>query len=716
MAKEIVIFPGGYHPFSPGHLFAYNTLRKAFPSADLYVASSDSTSERPFPFEDKKILAVAAGIPTDKFVEVKSPYKAEEITKDYNPEKDVLVFGLSAKDANRLSYVKKDGTPGYFQKYKPGIVMDTFDKHAYVYITPTVSYKVMGKDVTSASIIRKMYGEADDKGKMEILKELYPKASPEKLKPIFDKALMTSETYMPARYKAGLSDSTAKKRKVFWKKLGKYPFTKSEYEKAKDAPGDTKKTHPSKYTVAYKKKFGEDMIQFNEFLSRLEEDYKTSEKRFLDQGANPEELKADIEFHKANKNTFKPEWKNIDAIKDWKTFQEFIKDQQGQKKVKQSFKTEQDQVTLRDDDKWLILVPLDHKTSCFHGSDTDWCTTKADKEYFSKYFFEAGVILVYCLKKNETKDKWAVALHLDDLDDSEFFDKKDNSINQFSFKAQTGLDFEDIVNGVKANQDYIQKKREENHKKDLNFLLKQAIENRKPNKDLENLIITTKNAQAAYEYALYVLKGPFKDGEPIIAKNPDWVYEYASNVLKGPFKLGEPAIAKDPKWAYRYALGVLRGPFKLGEPEIAKSPMESHYYALDVLKGPFKLAEPVIAKDSHWAYPYARDVLKGPFKLGEPEIAKSPMESHYYALDVLKGPFKEGEPAIAKYPGWAYKYARDVLKGPFKEGEPAIAKYPGWAYKYARDVLKGPFKLGEPEIAKDPGLAYEYAQIGRAHV
>ena len=51
MAKEIVIFPGGYHPFTPGHLFAYNTLRKAFPSADLYVASSDSTSERPFPFE-----------------------------------------------------------------------------------------------------------------------------------------------------------------------------------------------------------------------------------------------------------------------------------------------------------------------------------------------------------------------------------------------------------------------------------------------------------------------------------------------------------------------------------------------------------------------------------------------------------------------------------------------------------------------------------------
>jgi len=64
---------------------------------------------------------------------------------------------------------------------------------------------------------------------------------------------------MPPRYKAGLSDSTAKKRRVFWTKLGKYPYSKSEYEKAKHAPGDSKETTPSKYTTAYKNKFGEDL-------------------------------------------------------------------------------------------------------------------------------------------------------------------------------------------------------------------------------------------------------------------------------------------------------------------------------------------------------------------------------------------------------------------------------------------------------------------------
>ena len=259
MAKEIVIFPGGFHPIHPGHVSVYNALKKVFPAAEVYIASSDSTKERPFPFDDKKVLATAAGIPTDKFVEVVSPYKAMEITKNYDPSKDLLIFGLSAKDASRLSYTKKDGTAGYFQKYVPGTVMDPFEQHAYVYIAPTVTFKLMGQAVSSASIIRKMYGEADDAGKYEILKELYPKGDPKKIKTIFDRALTTSESTMPPRYKAGLSASTAKKRRVFWTKLGKYPYSKSEYEKAKHAPGDSKETTPSKYTTAYKNKFGEDL-------------------------------------------------------------------------------------------------------------------------------------------------------------------------------------------------------------------------------------------------------------------------------------------------------------------------------------------------------------------------------------------------------------------------------------------------------------------------
>jgi hypothetical protein len=66
------------------------------------------------------------------------------------------------------------------------------------------------------------------------------------------------EAAQPKKYFARLSDSTAKKRKTFWKELGQYPFTKSEYEKADEVPGDSKETRPSKYNKKYKMMFGEE--------------------------------------------------------------------------------------------------------------------------------------------------------------------------------------------------------------------------------------------------------------------------------------------------------------------------------------------------------------------------------------------------------------------------------------------------------------------------
>ena len=50
-----------------------------------------------------------------------------------------------------------------------------------------------------------------------------------------------------------------------------------------------------------------------------------------------------------------------------------------------------------------------------------------------------------------------------------------------------------------------------------------------------------------------------------IAKYPQWACWYAQYILKGPFKLGEPAIAKDPYWACWYAEEVLHLPEKQAE-------------------------------------------------------------------------------------------------------------------------------------------------------
>ena len=72
------------------------------------------------------------------------------------------------------------------------------------------------------------------------------------------------------------------------------------------------------------------------------------------------------------------------------------------------------------------------------------------------------------------------------------------------------------------------------------------------------------------------------------------------------------AVAKDPERAYWYAVGILKGPFKLGEPTIAKDPMRAYLYAKKVLEGPFRLGEPAIAEDPRWSYWYALKVLNLP--------------------------------------------------------------------------------------------------------
>lgn len=186
----LVIYPGGFHPFHLGHASVFDHLAHKFPSGEVYVAATDTTTERPFTFPDKKFLANQSGVPTDRFVQVKSPYKAEEITGGFDPEKTLLVFAVSEKDSDRFSFApKRDGSPPYFQPYGPD-ADQPMAKHAYIYIVPKLDFTVAGKTVDSASKIRAMYADGSDETREEIIADLYPLGkAPKKIKRILDKTL-----------------------------------------------------------------------------------------------------------------------------------------------------------------------------------------------------------------------------------------------------------------------------------------------------------------------------------------------------------------------------------------------------------------------------------------------------------------------------------------------------------------------------------------------
>jgi hypothetical protein len=171
--KKIVIIPGGFHPYHAGHRALYDAAREAFPSADVYVAATADTSNRPFPFEVKQKLARLAGIPAHRFIQVRSPFRAEEITQMYDPATTQLIFVRSEKDRDnqpRAGGVRRDGTPAYLQPYKRS-GLQPMNTHGYIAYLPVVQF---GPGMTSATEIRSKWPTMDQDQKLNLVKSIYP--------------------------------------------------------------------------------------------------------------------------------------------------------------------------------------------------------------------------------------------------------------------------------------------------------------------------------------------------------------------------------------------------------------------------------------------------------------------------------------------------------------------------------------------------------------
>jgi hypothetical protein len=173
--QQLVIIPGGFHPFHAGHYALYQAAQEAFPGADIKVAATNDTSQRPFPFKIKEKLAQLAGVAPGDFYQVKSPFRAEEITKNYNPEDTELIFVRSEKDANKPPQAggnKKDGNPAYLQPLAGQDALLPMTQHAYMVYLPTVEF---GPGMTSATEIRTAWPTLNEKRKTALVMSLYPK-------------------------------------------------------------------------------------------------------------------------------------------------------------------------------------------------------------------------------------------------------------------------------------------------------------------------------------------------------------------------------------------------------------------------------------------------------------------------------------------------------------------------------------------------------------
>ena len=142
------------------------------------------------------MMIQSAGI-DPKFVEMtKNPYLAGEITEKYDLDKTKVIFVVSEKDMEgdkpRFKFgLKKDGSPSYFQPYNKDNKdkLENASKHGYIATLPTMDFKILGKDIRSASQIRELYKQSDDQGRRDLIQDLYGSMN-EEIKRIFDNKLI----------------------------------------------------------------------------------------------------------------------------------------------------------------------------------------------------------------------------------------------------------------------------------------------------------------------------------------------------------------------------------------------------------------------------------------------------------------------------------------------------------------------------------------------
>jgi len=187
--RTVAVMPGGFHPFHPGHKSLYDWAVKTFGQGNVYVAATNDTAARPFPFDVKKKLAGMAGVPESNFIQVKSPFNAMSY-QDIVDDNTALVFVRSEKDKAeqpKPDQTKKNGEPGYLRTYT-GKDLNSSNEMGYMAYGPTINFDFSGMQIKSASELRATWPNMSDEDKHKAATLMYGDGHDEAVQ-LLDKAL-----------------------------------------------------------------------------------------------------------------------------------------------------------------------------------------------------------------------------------------------------------------------------------------------------------------------------------------------------------------------------------------------------------------------------------------------------------------------------------------------------------------------------------------------
>ena len=199
--KVIAIYPGRFQPFAKHHAAAFLWLQKQFGKDNTYIATSDKVElpKSPLNFKEKKAIINMYGF--KNIVQVKNPYKAEEILSKFDPNTTAVVFMVGEKDMKEDPRFKigtlKSGNASYFQDYnKNKDNMQGYDKHGYLIVAPHISLNVPGYGEMSGTEVRKALGDKTipEEKKKEIFNKIFGWYSPKLANYMINKFSSLKET------------------------------------------------------------------------------------------------------------------------------------------------------------------------------------------------------------------------------------------------------------------------------------------------------------------------------------------------------------------------------------------------------------------------------------------------------------------------------------------------------------------------------------------
>ena len=432
------------------------------------------------------------------------------------------------------------------------------------------------------------------------------------------------------------------------------------------------------------------------------------------QEADANQVKKTVDQYRdlVNRNQVSGTERNIDWWRQqgWTAFKQFVDDKstQATKTQVKRKRAAGKSIMLKDTPEWLVVIPLDHDASCFHGRGSDWCTARPTAHYFDSYFLDKDIVLIYCINKT-TGNKYAIASHRDH-DETELFDMKNNNISAAEFRRATGFDPRQLISLIPHDDPRIaqvKQSRRELLAKIRQLMVRWETGDRTRNAQIEQLLIQSKHPELCSRYVAFVGErhGP-QPFPPIIAMaavkqdssaiqyitNPSEAVQLAAVKQNGSAieYIANPSEAVQQAAVKQYVLAIeyITNPSEA----LQLAAVNQDGSAIEYIANPSEAVQQAAVKQDGRAIHYIANPSEA--------VQQAAVKQYGRAIYYIKNPSEAVQQAAVNQDGWAIQY----IANPSEAVQQAAVNQDGWAIKY----ITNPNEAVQLAAVKQYGRAIKY--------